>query len=313
MVWLCYILAFLIQPLYAQNCDANFGQLAEAAVCINDDQAVISSAVLAESGEQVPVSFDRLFVLTSGADLTIEAVSATPEFLVTTDADYRIHSLIYDPATLDLNAVVFGETSAVAINSLLLQGGGDICAALDVTGVLFRFGGCSNSCLADAGTLTPSNDVVCLPSNPVLQAEIQDAPNVPPGFLAVYVLTSTNSLVIEEIGTIPSFTVQEAGDYRIHTLVFDPSSLDLDVALGITTGFEINALLQQGGGNVCGALDVTGAAFHVEACGDCEAGFGQIFALSHECLDGSADLEATVIFPPTIPAGYELLFSPSIL
>ncbi|MFK8165011.1 MAG: hypothetical protein AB8H12_21375, partial [Lewinella sp.] len=308
-VWLCYVLACLIQPLYGQQCDANFGYLAEAAVCLNDDQAIISSAVLVDSGEQIPDGFDRLFVLTSGADLIIEAVNTAPEFLVTTDADYRIHSLVYDPTTLDLSVVVFGETSAVTVNSLLLQGGGEICAALDVTGVLFRFGGCSNSCLADAGTLVPSDDFVCLPNNPVLQAEIQEAPIVPSGFLVVYVLTTTNSLIIEEISTTPTFTVQEAGDYRIHTLVFDPNSLDVDIAFGITTGLEINALLQQGGGDICAALDVTGAAFHVEGCeNECEADFGHISASSHECFDGGADLEATVEVAPTVPTGYEVIY-----
>ncbi|MEM8567887.1 MAG: hypothetical protein AAGF85_15600 [Bacteroidota bacterium] len=111
-------------------------------------------------------------MLTSGADLIIEAVNTTPEFLVTTNLNYRIHSLIYDPTTLDLSTITFGETSAVAINGLLLQGGGNICAALDVTGVQFRFGGCDDSCLADAGTLTATDNFVCLASSTILQAEI---------------------------------------------------------------------------------------------------------------------------------------------
>ncbi|MEL7425329.1 MAG: T9SS type A sorting domain-containing protein, partial [Bacteroidota bacterium] len=227
---------------------------------------------------------------------------------VATDADYRIHTLIYDPATLDLSAVVFGETSAVVINSLLLQGGGDICAALDVTGVQFRFGGCGNSCLADAGTLTPSDDFVCFPSNLHLQAEVQDAPLVPAGFSVLYVLTRTNSLIIEGVSDTPQFMVQEAGDYRIHTLVFDPSTLDLSIVeFGVTTGFDVNGLLQQGGGDICGALDVSGAAFHVADC-ECEADFGFIFPIGHGCLDGSILLRTFVLLQPTVPAGFEVLY-----
>ncbi|MEM7575774.1 MAG: hypothetical protein AAF433_22915, partial [Bacteroidota bacterium] len=310
-VGLCYVLAVLIQPLYGQACDADFGTLAEAAVCVGDDQATISSAVLPGSGEDIPAGFARLFVLTSGANLIIEAVSETPEFLVATDANYRIHSLIYDPATLDLSIVVFGETSAVVVNSLLLQGGGDVCAALDVTGVQFRFGGCDDACLADAGTLTPSDDLVCLPTNPVLRAEVQDAPSVPPGFLVVYVLTRTNSLIIEGISDTPEFSVQEAGDYRIHTLVFEPNSLDVEVVFGITTGFDINALLQQGGGEICGALDVSGAAFHVAACEEeCNAAFSSLIPLGHDCLDdnGSVLLRTIVLGLPTVPPGFEVLY-----
>ncbi|MEL7223039.1 MAG: hypothetical protein AAGJ93_17075, partial [Bacteroidota bacterium] len=312
-VWLCYVLALLLQPLYGQACDADFGTLAEAAVCVSDDQAIISSAVLADSGEQIPDDFSRLFVLTSGPNLIIEAVSETPEFLVATDEDYRIHSLIYNPATLDLSIVVFGETSAVVLNSLLLQGGGDICAALDVTGVLFRFAGCSDSCLADAGTLTSSDDLVCLSNNTLLQAEIQDAPNIPPGFLVIYVLTRTNSLIIESINGIPAFSVEQAGDYRIHSLVYDPATLDLGVVqFGVTTGFDVNGLLQQGGGDICAALDVAGAQFNVETCDeeDCEAAFGFLFPLGHDCLEdnGGVFLSTIVFGQPTVPAGFEVLY-----
>ena len=306
--WLFYALAVLFQPLYGHNCDAAFGTLAEAAVCVSEDQAIISSAVLPDSGENIPDGFERLFVLTSGPDLIIEAVSLDPEFIVATDADYRIHSLIYDPATLDLSIVVFGETSAVTVNSLLLQGGGNICAALDVTGVQFRFGGCGGSCLADAGTLRPSDDFICLPNNPLLRAEIQDAPLVPPGFSVIYVLTSTNSLIIEAVSSTPEFAVDEIGDYRIHTLVYDPSTLDLSIVeFGVTSAFIVNSLLIQGGGDICGALDVSGAAFHIQECA-CQAEVGHIFPSSHECLDGSADLAATVVIPPTVPDGFELLY-----
>jgi hypothetical protein len=282
--------------------------LSEAAICTGNDQAIISSNVLADSGEHIPDGFTRLFVLTSGPDLIIEAVSIAPEFIVVTDADYRIHSLIYDPTTLDLSSVVFGETSAVEVNSLLLQGGGTICAALDVTGVLFSFGGCDSSCLADAGTLSPSEDFVCFPNNPHIQAEIQDAPLVPPGFSVIYVLTRTNGLIIEGVSNTPEFTVQEAGNYRIHTLVYDPTTLDLSIVeFGVTTGFDVNGLLQQGGGDICGALDVAGAAFHVGEC-TCDADFGFIFPITHDCLDGSADLEALVVVPPTVPVGFEVIY-----
>ena len=305
---LCYALALLIQPLYGHDCDASFGVLAEASVCVSDEQAIISSAVTADSGEHIPDGFSRLFVLTSGPDLIIEAVSTDPEFIVTTDADYRIHSLIYDPATLDLSIVVFGETSAVTVNGLLLQGGGDICAALDVSGVQFRFGGCGSSCLADAGTLSPSDDLVCIPTNTLLRAEIQDAPLVPPGFSVIYVLTSTNSLIIEAVSNTPEFEVGEIGDYRIHTLVYDPATLDLSIVeFGVTTGFNVVSLLQQGGGDICGALDVSGAAFHLQEC-SCGADAGRLAPANHDCLDGTAELIAEAIAEPILPPGYTLIY-----
>jgi len=43
-------------------------------------------------------------------------------------------------------------------------------------------------------------------------------------------------------------------------LVYDPLTLDLGIVVpGVTTGFDVNALLIQGGGTICGALDVAGA------------------------------------------------------
>ena len=62
----------------------------------------------------------------------------------------------------------------------------------------------------------------------------------------------------------PTFNVSQIGFYRIHTLVYNPATLDLStVVLGTTTGFDVNSLLIQGGGSICGSLDVTGAPFIV--------------------------------------------------
>ena len=48
-----------------------------------------------------------------------------------------IHTLVYDPSTLDLSIVQFGTTTGFDVNSLLIQGGGSICASLDVNGAPF--------------------------------------------------------------------------------------------------------------------------------------------------------------------------------
>ncbi len=56
----------------------------------------------------------------------------------------------------------------------------------------------------------------------------------------------------------------EGGSYTIHTLVYDPNTLDLSIVVpGVTTGFDVNGLLIQGGGSICASLDVAGAAFNV--------------------------------------------------
>jgi hypothetical protein len=87
---------------------------------------------------------------------------------------------------------------------------------------------------------------------------------VPAGYQTLYVLTRGQGLVIRAVNTIPTFTVNQLGLYRIHTLVYDPATLDLSgVQFGVTTGFDVNGLLQQGGGEICASLDVQGAPFLV--------------------------------------------------
>ena len=80
-----------------------------------------------------------------------------------------------------------------------------------------------------------------------LEASINEAPIVPEGFELLYVLTSGNDLVIQNVNTSPEFEVTENGIYTIHTLVYDPNTLDLSIVeLGVTTGFDVNSLLDPG-------------------------------------------------------------------
>ena len=101
------------------------------------------------------------------------------------------------------------------------------------------------------------------------------APFVPAGYSVLYVLTEGAGLVIIDAAATPSFTVTAAGDYTIHTLVYDPATLDLGIVqFGVTTGFDVNGLLIQGGGTICGALDVAGAPIVVEDEVTCDATAG---------------------------------------
>jgi hypothetical protein len=110
----------------------------------------------------------------------------------------------------------------------------------------------------------------CISNNRAhLQAKEGTAPVVPSGYLKLYVLTRGDELVIEQVGATPQFTVNNIGRYRIHTLVFNPLTLDLSIVkFGQTTGVDVNKLLIQGGGSICAALDVAGAVFDVKKCGN---------------------------------------------
>jgi len=121
--------------------------------------------------------------------------------------------------------------------------------------------GCTGE-VPDAGTLTANNNCGFK-----ISATADGNINIPAGYSSLYVLTSGSGLFIEQVADTPDFSVTSIGDYTIHTLVYDPITLDLSiVVLGQTTGFDVNGLLVQGGGSICGSLDVAGAPISVEDC-----------------------------------------------
>ncbi|MEL6923982.1 MAG: hypothetical protein AAFO94_08030, partial [Bacteroidota bacterium] len=132
---------------------------------------------------------------------------------------------------------------------------------------------CDNTsdCKADAGSLSANEPTVCQENGfATITASPAGGLNVPAGFNVAYVLTRGEELVIERISQTPTFVVSGLGRYTIHTLVYNPVTINPAlIDLGVATGFDVNALLEQGGGDICGALDVTGAVFNITECGDC--------------------------------------------
>ena len=121
-------------------------------------------------------------------------------------------------------------------------------------------------CDADAGTLTPNPAPDCIDGSTTISANPNGDAVVPAGFELTYVLTSGNGLLIQEISSSPSFDITVSGLYTIHSLVYDPNTLDLStLTIGVSTGFDVNALLEQGGGDICGSLDVDGASFQLDS------------------------------------------------
>jgi hypothetical protein len=294
--------------LQAQSfCQANVGRLGNLKMCQTTTTASIQADQVA--APVVPTGYSVLYVLTKGDSLKIQGVSRFPFFKVQPNDLYTIHTLVYNPTTLDLSIVKPGITTGFDVNSLLIQGGGKICAALDVAGAKFNFGVCTDPCFANAGTLR-STTKVCLEGDTLrLRATVATAPIVPDSFQVAYVLTRSDSLVIINAGAKPEFVINRAGKYTIHTLVYNPKSLNLGIVrLGVTTGFDVNKLLVQGGGSICAALDVAGAKFDVTSC-PCVASTGTLRAVSGACLqDGKARLQAIPSSRPNVPNGYKLAY-----
>ncbi len=294
------------------TCEADAGTLGMSKVCLNDDDTAVLSA--GPNGDAIiPDHFVRLYVLTSGEELVIRQVSPLPSFEVEATGLYTIHTLVYNPETLDLGIVDFGQTTGFDVNGLLIQGGGDICASLDVAGVKFAFEDCQGVCNAFAGTLKAEEKDCFAEGQTRLAATHGAAPLAPEGFTVAYVLTSGDELVIQDLSDEPSFVVDGEGRFTIHTLVYDPETLDLGmVDIGATTGFDVNSLLVQGGGDICAALDVAGAPFEVEKCTAelaCKAEFGELKIKTADCIeDGQGFFEAEIKTAPTVPDGFQTLF-----
>jgi hypothetical protein len=293
------------------SCEADAGTLtAGAEPCLDAGEAALFANP--NGNAVVPPGFEVLYVLTSGSGLVIVDVNADPAFSVNAEGLYTIHTLVYDPNTLDLGIVEIGVTTGFDVNNLLVQGGGEVCASLDVAGAAFNVSTCQEPCDAFAGTLGGPDFVPCL--EPGGTVDVFAIPGgdavVPDGFEVLYVLTTGSGLVIADVNTDPEFVVDTEGLYTIHTLVYDPNTLDLGIVeIGVTTGFDIDALLLQGGGTICASLDVAGAPYQVVPCTGCDADAGSLSGGGAVCFeDGMGMFGATPNGDAVVPPGYEVVY-----
>ncbi|MBL7953186.1 MAG: T9SS type A sorting domain-containing protein [Flavobacteriales bacterium] len=253
------------------NCDADAGTLTADASEVCLDGTVTVSAT-ANGDAVVPSGYDRVYVLTSGQDLVIQQADAVPSFQVSDAGTYTVHTLVYDPATLDLGAIVFGESTAAEINALLIQGGGSTCAGLDLTGATTAVVLC---CDALAGALDPVSSFECLVGGTSPVGAVVETPSaIPTGYVLAYVLSQGPDHIIQQLSTDPSFTVNALGAYTIHAFVYEPSTLDPEQAIvfGTTTAVQLRGLFVEGGGTICGSLDLSGAIITVLNCCTADAG-----------------------------------------
>jgi|GEM_PF-1593799 len=285
------------------TCDADAGTLTTVAspVCVTNGSGTIAATPNGDAF--VPAGYTTGYAVTDASG-TVVQVGLTPSFTVTAAGDYTIHTLVYDPTTLNPLALPPGSTAA-DVNALLIQGGGTICASLDLVGAPVEAVVCV-PCIVDAGTITADASPVCLANG---TADISATPDgnavLDNGYQTLYVLTEGTGLVIVGASATPNFTVTAGGDYTIHTLIYDPLTLDIStVQFGVTTGFDVNGLLQQGGGVICGSLDVAGAPVVVEA-----PDAGTLSAGAQTCLvNGSGTVSATPDGNSNVPAGYQVLY-----
>ena len=294
------------------ECTADAGMITNAVAsdCLADGGTV--SLMATPAGDAiVPTGFSSLYVLTMGSTLTIIQTNATPDFTVDAEGMYTIHTLVYDPATLDLTTIVPGTTMAAEVLALIAMN--DICADLDAVGAAVTVMTCDDTCIADAGTITnaTASDCLAVGGTVSLSATPTGDAVVPVGYTTLYVLTMGSTLTIIQTNATTNFTIDAIGMYTIHTLVYDPATLDLTTIVpGTTMAAEVLALIAMN--DICADLDAVGAAVTVMTCDDtCIADAGTITnATASDCLadGGTVSLSATPTGDAIVPVGYTTLY-----
>ncbi len=274
--------------------------------CLSPDGEPVNISATPNGDAIIEPGYGRLYVLTTGEELLITNVSSTPSFDVDEPGDYRIHTLVLNsdmesPDFIALDtAIVLGESTGADIVNLIISSG--ICADLDVIGASFSIMECpdTTSCTAFAGTMSAANDPDCIgEDSPNLELEAVSAEAIiPEEYTQLFVLTRGEDLIIQNTSSEPTFTVDEVGLYRIHSLVYDPRAesddfLDLSViAIGETTGAQVASLIDEAG--ICADLDVTGISFMIDSCDVVSPAPNCLFF--SEYVEGSGDNKALEIY-----------------
>ncbi len=164
-------------------------------------------------------------------------------------------------------------------------------------GTTYNAEGCS--CDEDVIPCDISSGEIVLASTVFCDDELIDfgatTSSFPVGYSVTYIL-SGNGIIIDTSNSATEFPAQSiAGNYQIHLLI-SSSILDLSTVInGTTPVAEIESLLIQGGGSICGSLTISGGEITVQDCTDpCEVTAGTISAdVSSVCV-GDAIVNVTI-------------------
>lgn len=289
----------------ASECEAAAGNVIpdDANVCYSGASSVISATPSGAS--VVPAGYGTLFLLVSSSGVVLE-MDDQSSFIAPYVGDFSIHTLVYDPATFDPQDILLGHATVGSLNERFVQGGGAICASLDITGAGFSV---ENCCGANAGTLDAVADPVCWEEVPVtVAAQAGGSTVVPSGFAVTYVLSTGPESVIIDTASTPSFVVDAPDTYRIHTVVYDPLTISMDTIVLDTTPLDVlGSYFTVGGGSLCGAIDHVGAVIDVVSC--CPGTLGSLaFAEDQLCSTTDGASFSWTLEGADVPAGYTVLF-----
>ena len=237
-----------------------------------DQNPVIENASSQNSGSYTVIVYSG----DCGVPASIE-VEVNDEILV----DYNAGDSNCDNSGF-ISLGVFGGTGNYSFNWADLPGTNNPQDRTDLAGgtysvVVSDAGGCvfvidaiiilDNNCTCDvlSGATIPSSTTVCLENgNATLSGTADGNAVIPTGFSLIYLLSNPSTGEILNINTSPDFTVSSTGLYAMHAFVYDSLSFDINnIQIGLTTVFDVFLNLEQGGGTICGYLEVSGTPITV--------------------------------------------------
>lgn len=115
------------------GCSVDAGSITADSTDICDQKPFMVISATPDGDMIVPAGYQIRYFLTNDVDI-ITQINTEPKFNLAGSGDFVIHPFVYDPTQYDIATISIGQTSIFDINLQLIQGGGLICASLDVVG-----------------------------------------------------------------------------------------------------------------------------------------------------------------------------------
>ena len=125
------------------GCDVYAGTLTADSTDICDQKPNMVISATPGGDAVVPAGYEVRYLLAKASTGVIKQVNTVPEFVIAGSGEFVIHSFIYDPTTFVLDSIHTGQTTVFDVNLQLIQGGGLICAGLDMVGATVLINKCT--------------------------------------------------------------------------------------------------------------------------------------------------------------------------
>ena len=190
----------------------------DAAVCLLDDEVLVGTRVTSSTPQP---GIETSYLLASQAG-TVLQVSDTPEFWIQATGNYTIHALVYDPLSFNLAAITIGSSTVASLNAQFVQGGGFICAGLDLAGTPVTVNDCP-TCSVSLGTLTTNSSTVwCTDDGLTSPVEVDLSASA--GVVTYLVVDASGAVVLAQADNTLELEGLAGGAYSIYALATEAAA-----------------------------------------------------------------------------------------